>query len=645
MNADNILQLIRIFHAVVPDGQIKADPVEVNRLAMMAGYLVEPEACTVEVFEAMKLALNNYKSTFYKDFQEVLSRTRFDLFVDQMLHYMSTYGTTYHGPAFTLNPTPEAMAYKALTPVRAVSPAGMFSLCMDMLGSGVALRSVTLVPITDYVASYVTTVADATVRDTFSIADIPNREARCMLYVKMRVTPDDPVEFLRVAVFCATGSAMLINSPEALAAIRYKAVLSLPCLGMFGSQLSDERKKALASVYYRYTDIFISFKQSFAAEASLSPKAAKAVSLINYLRRLAPSCKKPFRGDALASILKAGADTDVVRRAVEAEKSTFRLVRIMGYLRMMMSQPHAAQYLVRNGKTYVRDLEGRRAASHMASDAALILPVVEQEVVDRLRSNVAGKTVRFPEDIVLAAPTSEKNFVGNFPFLSSYAISSSAFVGVYWRNEWGTHDFDLSYIGATDGAKIGWNADFRDPAADIIFSGDMTDADPEASEILFFRANVPDGFVFVNRYNGNTGSRFRLFFGKGLPLIPAVTPAPAEDDKKWVSGYDFKVNRMDIKVEAELTSDTTQQMVGFIENGRFRFMTLGLGENAVSSGSRSYPLDTAMAARARSAVDLRDLLLKAGAVEVTDPDVEADIDLRPRSIDRTTIISLFVPKP
>ncbi len=641
------LELIRIFHAVVSDGKSLEDPIEVNRIAMMAGYLIEPAACTYEVFKAMKYSLDNYKATFYEDFKEVLSRSPLDLFIDQMFHYMSTYGTNYSSETFTLNPEPEAMAYKELTPVRAVSADRMFELCMEMLNSGSALKLSTLTPIIDYICDYLSLKENVDKRKAFDISAIANREARYIFYNKLRVIPDDPVEFLATAVYSATGNPMLINSWTCHNEILEGAKDSLHCLEMFGAQLSERQKEDLASIYFRFTDIFINFKKSFRKISDISPKAAAAVKLINYLRHLAPRCKRPFRGDVLSHVLDYSEHLDVVRKAVEKEPSPYRLVRVLGYLQMTTHNPEAVQYLIRNGKAFIRDFENRPSGYLLVQRAKELIPILKEGIVAHLRKNVEGKTVRFPEDISLAAPTSEKNFVGNFPFLTSFKISSSAFIGVYWRNEWGTRDFDISYISIKNGSKIGWNSHFYDKNADVVFSGDMTNADPEAAEILYFRRNVADGLIFVNRYNGISGSRFRLFFGKGLPLGSAEKKKVGSKNKTvtekgdWVSGRQFQVKRMDIRLEAELTSDTIQQLVGLIEDSSFYFMALGLGESAVSSTIRRYPLAAAMKTRTHAAVDLRELLIEAGAIEIQDPEVQVDIDLSPRVIDRTTLINLF----
>lgn len=648
-------ELIAIFNSAVTDGQRLLDPVEVNRVAMHAGYLIEPAACTEKVFEAMKFASHNYKSTFYKDFEEVLSRTRFELFVDQMLHYMSTYGTNYRGEAFTLNPSPEAMAYKDLIPVSAVSSHEMFELCLQLVNSGSALKAETLTPVTEYIAAYLLDKDNNEIYSEFDVSTIKNREARCVLYDKLDIIPENPLEFIMTAVYSATGSAMIIKSEDSLFNIFKGACDSYRCLEMFSSQLSDKQKQSLASIYYRFVDVFIMFKKSFRLIASESPKAIEAIKLINYLRHLAPRYKRPFKPDILSQIIENAGEIDLVKKAVEEEKSAFRLVRILGYLQMMAERPEAAQYIIRNGKTYIRSLENRSDSTALALDAQKLIPVLKDEIIARLRKNVEGKRVIFSPDFDLTAPTSEKTFVGNFPFLTSFPLTTSAFIGVYWRNEWGTYDYDLSYIDINSGNKIGWDASFRDPEAEIIFSGDMTTADPEAAEILFFRKSVADGFVYVNRYNGTPGSRFRLFFGKGNPLIHDVKENNSQSvdgdfippkEEEWIPGAFFHINKMDVRLEADDVSDDAQQLVGYIMNKRFYFLTLGIGNKIVSAaGNHGYPLAKAMEARCRSAVDLRNLIIEAGAIEVNDPDASFDIDLRERKINRAVIINLFQPRP
>ncbi|MDE6276639.1 MAG: hypothetical protein K2M06_00865, partial [Muribaculaceae bacterium] len=219
---------------------------------------------------------------------------------------------------------------------------------------------------------------------------------------------------------------------------------------------------------------------------------------------------------------------------------------------------------------------------------------------------------------------------------SSIGMGRSSFVGVYWRNEWGAHDFDLSGVFPYEDIRIGWNAGYTTSDERVVYSGDMTDAKPEASEILYFRNGAPDGFIFVNRFNGDEGASYRLFFGAGEPEEKA--------DHMVVSshrGKEFGVSEMDIRVEADMTSDVREQLVGYISGERFYFMSLGIGRGAVSHKAHEYPLHEALEARRMCAVNLRKLLLDAGAIECAKEAADVEIDLSEHALTRTSLSDLF----
>jgi hypothetical protein len=61
------------------------------------------------------------------------------------------------------------------------------------------------------------------------------------------------------------------------------------------------------------------------------------------------------------------------------------------------------------------------------------------------------------------------------------------------------------------GNKIGWNSAYYNMDNSVVYSGDMTNADPEATEILYYQKTGPQGFININRYNGSDGSKYKLF--------------------------------------------------------------------------------------------------------------------------------------
>ena len=84
--------------------------------------------------------------------------------------------------------------------------------------------------------------------------------------------------------------------------------------------------------------------------------------------------------------------------------------------------------------------------------------------------------VKFPSQYVLTCPTSEKNFIGNFPMGTHVSMGPNSVMGIYWRNDWGTRYFDLSFISIYN-TKIGWNSSFYDEQQNVIYSGDMKKKD------------------------------------------------------------------------------------------------------------------------------------------------------------------------
>jgi hypothetical protein len=232
--------------------------------------------------------------------------------------------------------------------------------------------------------------------------------------------------------------------------------------------------------------------------------------------------------------------------------------------------------------------------------------------------------------MVLACPTSEKNFVGDLPFGTFMDLKDSdSFIGIYWREEWGTRDFDLSVLDL-NGGKIGWNSSYYNKNQDIVYSGDMTSARPEATEIMLFKKGAPNGSVMVNRYSGYDGSMFR-FFGGVEPNMPLTR--------------NYMVDPKFVKFSADVVSDTTQQTVGLLNDGKFFVMALGSGNSIVSYNRHASQNEryAASVLKAKSYLKLTDILPSAGFIDVNTveelPEDAQVLDLT--QLSRDTLIELF----
>lgn len=151
------VELVRMFRQVVPElaGGMRSFT-EVNELAIKRGYLVVPEACTGAVVEWLKDEKFDPNSTFFKDWRYIQDNDNISLMFEQILHYITTYGTDFSlGNGYVSNDGKDKpmMAYDRLKLVTAVSADELKARCVDMLKSGAALKASTCKALVDFVVA------------------------------------------------------------------------------------------------------------------------------------------------------------------------------------------------------------------------------------------------------------------------------------------------------------------------------------------------------------------------------------------------------------------------------------------------------------------------------------------------------------
>lgn len=605
--------LIKLFNcvAVGPDDRL-FDPDMVNKLAARCGYLVHPAACTANVVEFLQGRVDNYNTTFYKSWADVDSLQEAEMRVLQLLHYLSTYGTDYMGRVFTMNDFPEEMRFADFKVLMPCTERELFNRIMVMLGSGLAMNGETL----DLIVRQAVAYSD---KNGWAIdaSDIANREARAKYYIERGVMPPEPFEIMRILMYAARGNTVIINSRRTFAGIAQNIGEVRRVFDAF----EDTHLRSLATVFYRYRRIFLFIRRcSLKAEAGCS-----CVEKINRIRRLARKLHKPLEKGVLQNILDPAFSDAEINDALQRTDSPFALVRILNYLNSMESDAPVRVIVIRNGRVWIqRRTEKQRVSTERIEEVRGLVSgrLTELFGVKARRADGSPKTVRFPERLELAAPVSEKMFVGSLPYGSRYTLGEGSYVGVYWRNEWGTRDFDLWIVGA-DGERIGWSDMHK--TQDILFSGDMTNADPEATEIMYCRGAWPDCTVRVVRYNGDEGSRFRLFFG-----IDEIVELPKS----------YMVDPDTIRLNEDLVSDRREMTVATVSDGRAYFTALSLSDSMLPA-EVGVSVEDALMGYMKNFTMLRDILLQAGYVEYTEESGESpDVDLAGQ-LSKDTLIELF----
>ena len=588
-------KLIKILHAATPASPVVADTRTLVEDALKRGFILNPLVHSEDVWAFIKSEIIHPNTTFYKTWEDVVSRNRFDLFLDQVRHYASTYGTGRIGTPYVPNTGADEPDFGSYTYIDVISEQELFSRCMGMLCSGIALRS-------DTVQLLCEAVLDSARKGigSIDIDKVRNREALVVLCQALGRRPSDPVSLFRYIVYAATKETLLVRSESQINKIKDAS-------GAFDfGILSQEELEKLASIFYRFKPQMLAFR---------GDKTSRNRAIINRLRRMAPRFHKPLVAGFWETLLSRRPPLEEVK-ANFGRATSFKLVSLLQSVRerlLTLSENRPNQmYIIRNGKAFVAPAPAVEGCEDYLKALGELL---ERELVARLAPKAC--LVRFPEDIVLTCPCSEKNFIGSLPFGSSYPMKGHNFFGIYWRNEWGTYDFDMSFVD-WGGVKVGWDAEYNTGA--VVYSGDMTDASPEASEIVYCKDICPNGTLICNRYDGAAGSRFRFFFGQ-------------EDIVDLKLGY--MVRPDSIVVNEEMVSDSREKMLGIVCGARVYLMDLGTGDSRVSLGMRPGVKERIMARKARTFIDLKDLLTKAGFIESDMP----ELDLT--KLDKDTLIALF----
>lgn len=630
-----IVPLINMFNVCpVNDYKIMSinefeDFYELIMQGMKAGYVVSPMCSYKYAKEFIDQIDMKYNSTFYTTWNDVTNKTRLELLADQIMHYMTTYGTDFTEQPYIPNTNPNEpkwTSYKVINPCMWIE---LYNKCLNMLYSGIALKSQTVKYLTDFVIEYVKYF-----EIEVNVDKIKNREALVILCDKLNTLPKDGQKLFAHIVYKTTGATMIINNRETVSDI-------IDCTNGFGSQkiinminnLTDEQLIELSTIFNRYKRLFLAFKNS------------QTSSVINKISRLSKKYHKPMKRGFWETVIN---DESIdIEKIVEKSKeaTNFKLIQIMQAIReraLIIESNTPNMYIIRNGKVFIKD--NVATENEMMSKFyryMKIYDICEKQLIENLSAKKCA--IKFPEKYELVCPTSEKNFIGDFPMGTSCKLGKESVIGIYWRNEWGAHDFDLSYASIT-GEKISWCNNMYDKNLSVIYSGDMTNAPDGANEVIkFVSDDIVNGIVNINRYYGLNNAKYRLFFGVDN------NPKSFDQDMK-----NYMVDPNNILLESEIVQgEMKQQSIGIVLDGKFYFYSLSCGYDRIMQSihkkhtrkkEKYYPnrdsneMIKILNRKTLSSIKLKDILLDAGFWEATENDNEI-LDLN--NIDRSSLIELF----
>ena len=587
MTQEQINTIISNFHCWYEDGSQKVGANGMVSRCAMAGYAIPTSLLIASVCNLTTEQTLNPNATFYRTWKDVTDKDRLDLMVDQLLHYASTYGTDYEGEPWCPNDSPVHLAFQDYIVITCVTKKEIIDLITRVLQSGIALDS-------DVVEAYCQFLIENGYTNPNGIT---NFEALCILSDHAGILPSDGPMATRILWYRLTGQSQIVqNFEDMLVSVKTSCTLGI----LRG--LEEPQLHILAQSFYRYKAMWMAIRQ--VAEVV----DAETKKKINRIRQLAHRNHKPMVTgfwEKFTSLEDVSEDT--IKEQVAKLDNPFKIIKLLEMCMLRVKQNHSRSrriFIIRNGKVWADENKFADIPGHLPMVTELLLERLVYGLSNyRQTINPAGHTaIRLPKDVELSVPSSAKSFYGNYPFGSYIPMKKKSFVGVYWENAWGTRDFDISYLDK-HGNKVGWNSNYDQNG--VTYSGDMTDARKGASEIIKFNKEVPDGVVFLNRYNGEPNSKYITFAGSGNEIEIDMNPGG-----EMGRGGKYMVKPDDIHLRAKGSSTKKQQIIGVINDAKLYMMTFDWNSSHVSGEEQS--IIPSIMDKAASHLMLRDVLEAAG---------------------------------
>ena len=372
------------------------------------------------------------------------------------------------------------------------------------------------------------------------IAEIQNNELRVRLFDYVKDARfDDGDDAVRWMCYKATGDPMLIKSREVIAAVKKTG---------FERSFFRAHRKILSQVFNRHKAIL------------LAAKGANTYQEINKISRMSKTLHVPMRESRSKTFVSRALRGDVSQGDLMSltNRDMFKMLNLLEYRKLQKTEEI---FHVRNGKLHVRDDRPVYPVEKLDLVSTLLL----KELGNRL-SGLAGKSIVLSADVRYGLPISRKQAVGQLPFGTTIMFPEDRKIssGIYWHDDWGARDLDLSAI-KLDGSRTGWGQRTGyDSSTGITYSGDLTSAYNGAMEFMTSEGQTYG--LFVNIYSGQTGCGYELVVG-------------TQPSGQWIDN---------IKIRQKGTLDSRGTLVGIVRDRYFTVYQGRMSDNRVSEGSRDF---------------------------------------------------------
>lgn len=604
---------------------------------------------------------NELNNGFYKNFNTPLNSSRLELYLNQIVHYITTYGFMRDGyydnnvPIYIPNDKlelPDGISPIKITVIDAIEENEIENKIKNMLCSGIALTSNTLNHIVNILKYY---------KFYIDIDTIKNKESKIFICDLMNILPANPIEFLRFIMYLATNNTLIIKNKRTIDIIKFymsdednrRKILNK--INSYLINVSDGFEH-LSSIFLRFKPIWLAFKH----------KRSKDLNrIINKLNKLSRVYHKPTQEKILDKLSKdITLSTEEIKNELNSITNFRKISIINGLLYRLQEDPEYSLYFIRNGRSYVTNYT-HKSNSYLNKYNEYI-KLVFDNLIENISPKIKGKKIHLPNDITYIAPTSDRKFFGNIPYGSYYTFKSkNTVLGVHWfnikDNSKRERNIDLDLRLQSTRRDIGWNnwtgnANFLDlKNKEWIFSGDMTTAPIDkggATECYYLSDKFTNEFAVLTLHFYNIGilkrNEFKEIEQTKVPFSLVIDDAIMdrfEKKQKITRENLFDPRTVQFSIPYEISTDKLS--IGFLDsdeegNKKFYFYGTQVGNGRVSSNdNNTVHMLNYMKKYFDSCLTLKEILEKAGAIFEKEDNEEWDIDLDTTKITKNQLIELF----
>ena len=581
------MKTLKLFNAVISK--------DTNQKPFLSedGYIIEPQSMwakdnIIKHYQTEKLNGNDLNKTFHKSWFKIQNSSRTELLIEQLKHYVSTYGSDFktemYIPNEILNVPDLKLTYKV---IKSYSIDEMTNKCLQLLCSGIALKEETI----DDLLSILTDELDYVFTGN---ENIKNKEAIIKIADLYNILPNDTMEFFRYIIYKTTGESLLIKSDDLILKIKESTYNPSVQFRQFGLI-------KLSEIFNRFKPLFLSYK-------------GKCSKTINKISKLSKKHHKPLVSNPLNSVTNTLL-TDKDYHWLE-NATTFSIFKALSACYLRINGQDSFVYRIRNGKSWTKETKSNININ--SENYNFLIEYLKTKV------DLTGKKIFIPKNIQYALPTSEKMFVGNIPTGTKFYGDKMA-VGMYWENNWGARDLDLS--GLNIGGKIGWNTSYNYDNV-LMYSGDITDAPNGAVEYLYANKGLDEPtLVYNNVFTGSSDCKYKIIIGSG-------------DD---VSN-DYMMNPNNLMLDVKTQSIQNQMILGIFLPTKteqcFVLLNFGSGNVNVSSSVLSNISTKALYQQWNSPLTFNEIVNLLGA-EIINTEENSDYNLSVDKLEIDTFTKLF----